>query len=621
MVTLCIPFTLGEIDNYNNYSNLEIDVDFSTSIDKSGGEISYILAKLNFYPKSFDKQVVTSQLTTSTPPAVITENEGDIEYLWETESSNYEFGVESTVTTTNQIIEVYDKISYPTPYDSSLAEYTLPSDFIDINDDIETLAEEIIGGEDDLYKAMFKLAAWTEANIAYNLTTITADAVKPSSWVLENKQGVCDELTNLFISLARSRGIPARFISGLVYTNTINDFGAHGWAEVYIDGKWIPVDVTFGTFGWVDPGHVKFRHSVDSGDSSVGYEWIGNNVDINTNEIDISASVVSASGTMLAIVEMEVEALQNNVGPGSYVPIQITVKNPYEYYLPLKLIVTTAPNLEEDNTKSILLEPNEETVVFWQAILSRDTQPGYQYTTVIEIQTMLGQSASAEINYGDAFKIITQEESEDIIDLLSVDEDQDYLQDLDLDCALDQEIYYNTDNATITCSLSGNLNNVEVCFLEDCQIASSTLIWSLNLIDYESQKLLILANKDEQSKAEYIDLYVITEAEIIISDIEPTSLSFNELTDLSFKIESTEPVYNLETHLENFGTIKLTELDGVAEVDLSVLGKQFYNGNLNFTITYEDQLAKSYTTTQSETIIINDIPWYYKFVIWLQNLF
>jgi transglutaminase-like putative cysteine protease len=96
-----------------------------------------------------------------------------------------------------------------------LGKYTSPSEKIDINDDIKKQAEKLAAGEDDLYVVVFKLADWVNSNIAYNLSSATSEATLPSSWVLANKYGVCDELSNLFISMCRSLGIPARFVSGI----------------------------------------------------------------------------------------------------------------------------------------------------------------------------------------------------------------------------------------------------------------------------------------------------------------------------------------------------------------------------------------------------------------------
>ena len=71
---------------------------------------------------------------------------------------------------------------------------------------------------------------------------------EPATWVYDNRQGVCDELTGLFISMLRELGIPARFVSGVSYTNLpefAKPWGGHGWAEVWFpDVGWVPFDVT-----------------------------------------------------------------------------------------------------------------------------------------------------------------------------------------------------------------------------------------------------------------------------------------------------------------------------------------------------------------------------------------
>ena len=83
-----------------------------------------------------------------------------------------------------------------------------------------------------MYVVTFKVAKWIQENVKYDLSTLTADVVQKSSWVLSNKEGVCDEITNLFISMLRVVGIPARFVSGTVYSNVINNWGGHGWGDI-----------------------------------------------------------------------------------------------------------------------------------------------------------------------------------------------------------------------------------------------------------------------------------------------------------------------------------------------------------------------------------------------------
>ena len=140
---------------------------------------------------------------------------------------------------------------------------------------------------------MFILADWVQKNIEYDLNTLTAEAVKKSSWVFTYRQGVCDELTNLFISFLRSVGIPARFVTGTVYASIEGTWNNHGWAEVYFPGKgWAPWDVTFGQYGWIDPTHLKLGDSVDSAESSIDYTWRSSHVEIRNEGLDISTSLL-----------------------------------------------------------------------------------------------------------------------------------------------------------------------------------------------------------------------------------------------------------------------------------------------------------------------------------------
>ena len=80
---------------------------------------------------------------------------------------------------------------------------------------------------------------------------------------LENPQSaICMEFTDLFITLARAAGIPAREVNGFAYTENpdiqplslVNDV-LHAWPEYYDSekGVWVPVDPTWGsTTGGVD---------------------------------------------------------------------------------------------------------------------------------------------------------------------------------------------------------------------------------------------------------------------------------------------------------------------------------------------------------------------------------
>jgi transglutaminase-like putative cysteine protease len=60
------------------------------------------------------------------------------------------------------------------------------------------------------------------------------------------KKGNCTDFHSLFIALARSRGIPARFTIGFPLGDTKSGAipGYHCWAEFYAGGQWVPVDAS-----------------------------------------------------------------------------------------------------------------------------------------------------------------------------------------------------------------------------------------------------------------------------------------------------------------------------------------------------------------------------------------
>ena len=67
-------------------------------------------------------------------------------------------------------------------------------------------------------------------------------------YACDAKKGNCTDFHSLFIAMARSQGIPARFEIGFPLPpdkHLAEIAGYHCWADFYIDGKgWIPVDIS-----------------------------------------------------------------------------------------------------------------------------------------------------------------------------------------------------------------------------------------------------------------------------------------------------------------------------------------------------------------------------------------
>ncbi len=128
-----------------------------------------------------------------------------------------------------------------------------PSPYLDANillpigDRFEVLSDSIIG--DKRKEGTIMQARALYDYIIDNMRYIkagkygTGDAVYACSALTGN----CTEFHSLFISLARSAGIPSRFAVGASIPSDRDEGGIDGyhcWAEFYAEGKWWPVDIS-----------------------------------------------------------------------------------------------------------------------------------------------------------------------------------------------------------------------------------------------------------------------------------------------------------------------------------------------------------------------------------------
>lgn len=134
----------------------------------------------------------------------------------------------------------YEEDTDPTAYLN--ANITMP-----IGDRFEVLADSIIGNKRSEGAIMQARALYDY--IIDNMKYIkagkygTGDAV----YACDALTGNCTEFHSLFISLARSAGIPSRFAVGASIPSDRNEGGIDGyhcWAEFYAEGKWWPVDIS-----------------------------------------------------------------------------------------------------------------------------------------------------------------------------------------------------------------------------------------------------------------------------------------------------------------------------------------------------------------------------------------
>ena len=394
---------------------MELTINSGIEIESNGASpsISFLIAELALYPITTPTQTVSNINFISTPTAQIQPTSNKVVYKWDKPSLPISLGLKANVKVDSPIPSIVDKIPFPIQdLNYTYLAYIQAATHIDITPEISAKADELVSGEDDMYDATFKIAEWVRDNVQYNLTTLTEKAVQKSSWVLANREGVCDEITNLFISLSRSAGIPARFVSGIAYTNTDDTWGNHGWAEVYFPGYgWVPFDVTYGQYGFVDPSHIVLDYSLDSQTPSLILSGSMSNMQFGDTQIDISANLLSKSRHKAELVRMDVEILGDKFGPNSLVPVRIKLENLQPSYTPVQLRVTKAPSLTDDNVKSILLKPGQEKSIFWTVKIPGDVKSNYLYSTVFEVVNSFGNVESEKINFASNYATFTTEQA------------------------------------------------------------------------------------------------------------------------------------------------------------------------------------------------------------------
>ncbi len=134
---------------------------------------------------------------------------------------------------------------------TGMNKYLEPTMLIQSDDDeIKTLAKNILKEETDARKAVNKLYLWVYANIEKKPTLSIPSALE----VVKSKQGDCNEHAVLFTALCRAIQVPARICAGIVYVN--EGFFYHAWSEIFL-GRWITIDPTLKQFP-ADVTHIKF---------------------------------------------------------------------------------------------------------------------------------------------------------------------------------------------------------------------------------------------------------------------------------------------------------------------------------------------------------------------------
>ena len=621
-----LQITNAQINDYNNYENLEIELYINAGfnlIGEESAEVAEAKATLTFIPQNDLLQSIDLMQTYSKPNAEVAKGPEEINFIWENPTEEkFSFGLNSKITTYNKLFTIDKKIQFP--LEETIDQYTKPTQFIDITPSIREKAEELAEGEDDLYIVAFKAGYWIQQNIEYNLTTLTADVVQKSSWVIDRREGVCDEITNLFISMMRSLGIPSRFVYGMVYTNIGYKWSPHAWAEVYFPDKgWVPFDVTLGQFGWIDPSHIKLKTSADSGEPAIKYAWRSNGKNLEGKKIDLGTKIISQNNKISSPLDFKVKTLADNVSPGSFVPIEIEIKNNNDFYLSNQFTVVKGINLTEKNFKSILLKPGETKKLFWIGKTPEDAEAGYLYISTIEVEDQFHTKTAINISYTNEGDKISLREAKELIEESYQEKELRVISNkLSLRCNSPGVLLLNNEEIKIECKINNKgttrLENIRICAQNECQETSlsiaeeQTIQVPIKNVLIGSQSVLIEASNSDVKVSDLVIIEGLDNPGVKIVNVNyPDTIKYKEGLNITILLTTRIPTKDIKMKINDREITEMDKLDSSQEIIVATKAKNFV-GNKDFRvgIEFKDMKDQIYHVESSYPINIIEIPWY-----------
>lgn len=187
---------------------------------------------------------------------------------------------------TNITIHFLTKIRLPPDFNEShseqldkiptnLLKYTTADEYWEVdNPTINSLSENLTEGKTGVINKVKAIYDFVIDNIEYDYSKYEKIASGEESerygaiQTLILGKGVCEDFSDLFVTLCRASGIPAIVVEGFVYDRDglfPQEENAHAWAKVFIpEYGWLQVDPTWELFGSLEGRHISELVKMDS---------------------------------------------------------------------------------------------------------------------------------------------------------------------------------------------------------------------------------------------------------------------------------------------------------------------------------------------------------------------
>lgn len=111
---------------------------------------------------------------------------------------------------------------------------------------IRTIADRHLGRHPATRATLLDLVAGVQQAVQYEpgVTDVGHAAIE----AVELGSGVCQDQAHVYLACCRAAGVPARYVSGYLYTGATGEVASHAWADAWLGPEegWLSVDVTHG---------------------------------------------------------------------------------------------------------------------------------------------------------------------------------------------------------------------------------------------------------------------------------------------------------------------------------------------------------------------------------------
>ena len=122
--------------------------------------------------------------------------------------------------------------------------YLSPTTLTTPNDDLRAFAHQALDKATDPRTRAQALAEAVCDAVKYK--SGTSDVQDSAAVAFKSGAGVCQDHAHVYIASARAAGIPARYVSGYLFTGDASEAASHAWVDVWLGAEigWQSIDVT-----------------------------------------------------------------------------------------------------------------------------------------------------------------------------------------------------------------------------------------------------------------------------------------------------------------------------------------------------------------------------------------